>query len=149
MYRGGRPHRLAKVINRVGAIQAASGIAVPKRLVTLEVPGRRTGRTVSFPLVVVDHDGERYLVSMLGPQANWVANVRSAQGRAVLKHGRREAVRLEEVEVGARAPILRRYVALAPGARAHVPVDPHAPLAEFEKVAAQYPVFRIVGADAG
>src|SRR6266487_1158538 len=29
-------------------------------------------------------------------------------------HGRREAVRLDEVEVGARAPILRRYLADAP-----------------------------------
>ena len=145
MYRGGRPHRLAKVLNRIGAMQAASGIAVPKRMVTLEVLGRRTGRTISVPLVVADYGGERYLVSMLGPNANWVANVRSAQGRVVLRHGGREAVRLEEVEAGARAPILRRYLALAPGARAHVSVDRHAPLLEFDKVAARYPVFRISG----
>jgi hypothetical protein len=34
--------------------------------VTLEVPGRRTGRLVSFPVVVADYQGGRYLVSMLG-----------------------------------------------------------------------------------
>jgi hypothetical protein len=61
----------------------------------------------------------------------------------VLRHGRREAVRLDEVEPGARAPILRRYLALAPGARAHIPVDRRAPLEEFDRVAAQIPVFRI------
>src|SRR4029450_12040784 len=44
----------------------------------------------------------------------------------------------------ARPPILRRYLACAPGARAHVAVDRHAPLDEFARVAPQVPVFRIV-----
>jgi hypothetical protein len=61
----------------------------------------------------------------------------------VLRHGRREVVRLKEVDPGARAPILRRYLAVAPGARAHLPVDRRAPLEEFERVAAQVPVFRV------
>ena len=64
----------------------------------------------------------------------------------VLRHGRREAVRLEAVDAEERAPILRRYLELAPGARPHIPVDTKAPLEEFERIAAQYPVFRI-GAD--
>ncbi len=71
-------------------------------------------RLISCPLVVADYQGERYLVAMLGQDANWVRNVRAAGGRAVLRHGRREAVRLDENEVGARAPILRRYLADAP-----------------------------------
>jgi hypothetical protein len=94
--------------------------------------------------VVVHHDGERYLVSMLGEGAGWVRNVRAAGGLAVLRHGHREAVRLIEVDEGARAPILRRYLAVAPGARAHIPVAGTAPPAEFERVAADVPVFRIV-----
>ncbi len=143
MYRGGRPNRIARALNRIGAAHYGSGIAVPRYLVTLEVPGRRTGRVISFPLVVADHGGERYLVAMLGEQTNWVRNVRAAQGKAVLRHGRRQSVCLEEVEPGARAPILRRYLALAPGARAHLPVDHKAPLAEFDRIAAHYPVFRI------
>jgi hypothetical protein len=32
---------------------------------------------------------------------------------------------------------------LAPGARAHFPVDRGAPLSEFEHIASRYPVFRI------
>jgi len=59
------------------------------------------------------------------------------------RHGRREAVLLQEVDAGARAPILRSYLAVAPGARAHLRVDPHAPLEEFDRIAGQYPVFRI------
>jgi F420H(2)-dependent quinone reductase len=144
MYRGGRPGRLAKAMNWVSAVQFSAGLLSPRRAVTLEVPGRRTGRLISFPLVVADYEGERYLVSMLGNDANWVHNVRAAGGLAALRRGGRETVRLMEVEAGARAPILRRYLALAPGARPHVPVNRKAPLAEFERIAEQYPVFRIV-----
>jgi hypothetical protein len=92
--------------------------------------------------VVADYRGERYLVSMLG-EGDWVANVRAARGRAILHHGRAEAVRLEEVEPGARAAILQRYLEVAPGARAHIPVDRDAPLANFEAIASRYPVFHV------
>jgi hypothetical protein len=93
--------------------------------------------------MVADYQGERYLVAMLGEGTNWVSNVRAAAGRAVLRHGPREAVRLEEVDPRARAPILRRYLQVAPGARPHIPVDRRAPLAEFERIAALYPVFHV------
>ena len=144
MYRGGRPRSLAALTNRWTAIAASAGLP-PKRQVTLEVRGRRTGRPLSFPVVVADYEGERYLVAMLGEKANWVWNVRAASGRVVLRHGRRQAVVLEEVDADERAPILRRYLELAPGARAHIPVDRRAPLAEFERIAAQYPTFRVRG----
>ena len=94
-------------------------------------------------MVVVE--GERYLVSMLGEGTNWVRNVRSAGGDAVLRHGRREEVHLqEEVEPERRAPVLKAYLGRAPNARAHVPVGKDAPLAEFERVAPRFPVFRVV-----
>ncbi|MFI1991062.1 hypothetical protein [Actinoplanes sp. NPDC020271] len=48
---------------------------------------------------------------------------------------------MTDVDVGARAPILRRYFALAPGARPHMVVGGQAP--DFDRVAAQYPVFRV------
>jgi len=40
--------------------------------------------------------------------------------------------------------VLKAYLGLAPGARAHVPVDKDAPPAEFERVAGRFPVFRVV-----
>ncbi|MFD9890928.1 nitroreductase family deazaflavin-dependent oxidoreductase [Amycolatopsis sp. NPDC059027] len=144
MYRGGRPNRWARWQNRLSATLFAARPGGRGRLVTLEVPGRRTSRVVAFPLVVADYEGERYLVAMLGERTNWVRNVRAADGRAVLRRGRREAVRLCEVDPGVRAPILRRYLAVAPGARPHVPVDRRAPLAEFEHIAARIPVFRVI-----
>ncbi|GAB2584047.1 hypothetical protein Aab01nite_54640 [Paractinoplanes abujensis] len=143
MYRGGRPHALARLLNRISAAQYRAGFLAPRTWVTLEVPGRRTGRTVSCPLVVVRHQDSEYLVSMLGNDANWVANVRAAGGEAVLSHGRRERIRLSEVAVEQRPPILRLYLSKAPGARPHIPVDRRAPIAAFAAVAADYPVFLV------
>ena len=142
LYRGGHPNRFARLQNRMSALVFSTGIW-PARLGTLEVRGRRSGRTISFPVVIADHEGERYLVSMLGDGATWVRNVRADGGRAVLRHGRREPVALEEVPVERRPPILRRYLQVAPGARPHVPVDRHAPLEDFAAVAPRVPVFCI------
>jgi hypothetical protein len=80
---------------------------------------------------------------MLGEDVEWVRNVRAAGGRAVLRRGKREAVRLEEVPAEQRAPILRAYLQHAEGARPHFPIDKDAPLAEFESIAATFPVFHI------
>ena len=143
MYRGKHPNHIARRLNRVWAALAGAGIG-PERLVRLEVTGRRTGRTVSFPVVVADYRGERYLVSMLGEDTNWVRNVRAAGGRAVVRHGSRELVRLQEVDLVERPAILRRYLECAPGARSNMPVDRHAPVQEFEGIAGQYPVFHVI-----
>ena len=142
LYKGGRPNRFARLQNRVSAHVFAAGV-MPKRAGTLEVRGRRSGQVISFPVVIADFEGERYLVSMLGPGANWVRNLEADGGRAELRHGRRERVSLVEVDPSLRAPILRRYLALAPGARPHIPVDRRASLESFARVAPDYPVYRI------
>lgn len=143
MYAAGRPNWLAAFLNRLWAFVGAAGLGM-ERLVTLEVIGRRTGRPISFPLIVADVDGERYLVSMLGQEASWVANVRASGGDAILRAGRSRRVHLEEVDPTHRAPVLRRHLQVAPAARSFLPVDHRAPVAAFEAVAAQFPVFRIV-----
>ncbi len=142
LYRGGRPHLLAKILNAGWAFLHSAGI-FPQRFVTLEVVGRKTGKTVRFPLAMVTVDGEKYLVSMLGDGANWVQNVRAAGGNARLVHGRSEVVRLEEVAVERRPGILKAYLQIAPGARPHIPVHKDAPLAEFAVIASQFPVFHV------
>src|SRR3712207_6302301 len=93
-YAGGRPNRVARILDRGMAALSARGVG-PDYLLTLEVPGRWSGRIVRLPLVAAVVDGERYLVSMLGEQTNWVRNVRAAGGDVALVHGRREEVRLE------------------------------------------------------
>jgi hypothetical protein len=142
MYVGGRGNATARRFARVWAFVLGAGLA-PRRWVTLEVPGRRTGRLTRFPVGMADWQGSWYLVSMLGENCNWVRNVRAADGRVSLRHGRARPRRLVEVAVHERAPILKRYLQKVPGARPHVPVDRRAPLSEFEAIAARYPVFRV------
>ncbi len=142
LYRGQRPNWLARIVNGFWRAVHSSGI-LADYMVTLEVTGRKSGRIIGLPVAVALVDGQRYLVSMLGDEAQWVQNVRAAHGKAFIRRGRRTAVQLEEVPLDRRAPILKAYLQRAPGARPHVPVDKDAPLAAFEAVSASFPVFRI------
>jgi len=143
LYRGNRPNWIAQILNSGWNVIHSSGI-MPNYLVTLEVIGRKSGQIISLPVVVALVDGQRYLVSMLGDEAQWVLNVRAANGKAYIRSGRRIEVTMEEVPVEQRPPILKAYLQRAPGARPHIPVNKNAPLTEFEKVAALFPAFRIV-----
>lgn len=143
LYQGQRPNWIARMLNRAWAALFSSGL-LPDYMVTLEVTGRKSGRTVPLPVAVTTVSGQRYLVSMLGEQVQWVHNVRAAGGRAVLRRHGREEVHLEEVPAQQRAPILKAYLQCAPGARPHVPVHKDAPLAAFEQIATAFPVFHVV-----
>jgi hypothetical protein len=141
-YRDGRPGWSARIANRLGASIFAAGIG-PGSAATLELRGHKSGRTITFPVVVADYQGERYLVAMLGQTSNWVRNLRNGDGRAVLVRRQREDVTLLEDHSDKRAAILRRYMELAPGARPFFQVDRGAPIADFERIVDQYPVFRV------
>jgi hypothetical protein len=143
-FRDGRPHGSARVLNRLLGIAFAAGIG-PNHAAAIEVRGRKTGRKISFPVVVVPYDGERYLVAMLGAGTNWVRNLR-ADNRAVLLQRAREDVSLVEDFSADRVAILRRYLELAPGARPFFPIDRRAPLDDFQRIVDDYPVFRFIPA---
>lgn len=142
IYREGHPNILAKIQNRGWAIIHSLGI-LPERFVALEVVGRKSGKRIRFPLAMTVLNGERYLVSMLGEDTNWVRNVRAAGGKAKLIHGTSEQVLLEEVDTRQRAPILKKYLQIAPGARPHIPISKDAPVSDFENIVQNYPIFRI------
>jgi deazaflavin-dependent oxidoreductase (nitroreductase family) len=115
----------------------------PKFQAALEVKGRKSGRRRSNPVVIVTVDGQRFLVSMLGPESDWVKNVEAAQGDAVIRQGHRRRVHLVAVSPEQRAPILREYVRVAVSGRRHFPLSVGAALADFEAIAGSYPVYRI------
>ncbi len=144
MYQGGRPNAAAKEVHRSFAAGFQPRL-VPFAAV-LRVRGRHSGRPIDVPLVTVRHRGHWYVVSMLGDQANWVRNIRACDGAAILTHGRRRPVRLVEISSTDRAPIIKRYLLIAIGARPHVDLAWNAPIGEFEREAHRYPVFRITTA---
>jgi len=141
-YRGWRPTRVGRWVNRFMAWW--SGVGLPPRLqAALEVRGRVSGRWRSNPVVIASVEGKHYLVSMLGPQSEWVKNVEAAHGDAVIRQGQRRHVHLVPVLPAERAPILREYVRVATSGRQHFPLPVGAPLSEFETIAERYPVYRI------
>ncbi|MCB1002161.1 MAG: nitroreductase family deazaflavin-dependent oxidoreductase [Acidimicrobiales bacterium] len=145
MYRTGAANADAQWWARFWGRIHAWGV-MPRRWVTLEVPGRRTGRLMRVPLGMADLGGRWYLVSMLG-DCNWTKNVRADDGRAVLWRGRARRCRLVEVPPGQAGPILQRYVDRVPGGRPHIPVPKGAPLADFDAVAGRYPAFEVFADD--
>jgi len=143
-----RPMKLTQTFNRLVSWLASLGLT-PSRMITLEAKGRRSGQVRSNPLNQVEYEGKRYLVSPRG-ESEWVRNLRAAGGEAVIRHGGRQKVRLEEIAAEERAPILKAYLGEnAMTTRQHFGIDPKAELAEFEAIAARHPVFRIAAATQG
>jgi hypothetical protein len=128
----------------MGVCAWASGLGLtPSIVTTLETSEPETGRLVRTVLAPVNHEGQRYLISMLGDGSRWVRNARAAGGDAFIKRGSRRRVKLAEIPAAERAPILKAWCRIAPSGRQHLPVPYDAPLPQFEAIAAHYPVFRI------
>lgn len=142
MYAGGHPNRWARFLNRISSMVFSLGV-VGHGAVSLETVNPKSRTLLTLPLVIARYDGSEYAVSMLGQGSRWVRNVRAANGNAVIHAGRRRPVVLEEMQANVRAPILKAYLAQAPGARPHIPVDQSEAVAAFEAIAADFPVFKI------
>ena len=143
MYPGGRADAAARRFARLWAAVFRLGLA-PKRWVTLEVAGRRSGRVTRFPLGMARVGDQWYLVPCSVSDATGCRTCAPRTDGPRCCIGAPPRARLVEVPVSERAPIIKCYLARVPGARPHVPVDRHAPLADFESIAARYPVFRVV-----
>ena len=143
-----RPMKLTQVMNGALGWLASLGLA-PSHMITLEVKGRRSGETRSTVMNIVEYEGESYVVSPRG-ESEWVRNVRAAGGEAVVRHRGRRVVRLEEVAVEERAPILKKYLGEnAMSTKQHFGIDPKAEIAEFEAIAERHPAFRVVDSTEG
>jgi hypothetical protein len=141
-YRNWRPTLYGRIWTRIWAWATGLGL-LPDIVTTLLVKERGSGRLIGHVLVPVVCEGQRYLVSMLGAGSNWVLDQRETGGAAFLKRGRTEPVTLVEVPPEQRASILKAWCQIATSGRQHLPVAHDAPIADFEAIAADYPVFRV------
>ena len=141
-YRGWRPTLLGRWFTRFWAWASGFGL-FPDYLVTLLISERQSHTLRGHILVAATYQGQRYLVSMLGDGSNWVQDARATGGAAFIKRGRRYPVRLTEIPPDERAPILKAWCQVATSGRQHFPVAYDSPVAAFEAIADDYPVFRI------
>lgn len=94
-------------MNRVIIFLQRRGLAIGTMRV-LSVPGRRSGELRTTPVSPLVVGSQRYIIGG-SAQADWVKNARVAPW-GVLAYGRKEErVRLVELAVEERAPILREF----------------------------------------
>ncbi|HZD67395.1 MAG TPA: nitroreductase family deazaflavin-dependent oxidoreductase [Actinomycetes bacterium] len=98
------PSWAARVIgNRMARIVARSVLR------TLAVRGRKTGQWRKVPIVVLEHDNQRYLLAPRG-NTDWSRNLRAAgSGRLTFK-GRTEEFDAVDVPVAERPPLIEAYL---------------------------------------
>lgn len=105
-YRDWKTTLLGRIWNRAFAFVSGLGV-LPRVLITLQTKGRFSGRLCSTVFAGAEFEGRHYIVSMLGDRSGWVENLRAAGGKAFIKRGRSSPVKLTEIAVRERAPILK------------------------------------------
>lgn len=105
----------------------------------LSVRGRKSGAMRSTPVSIATIDASRYIVAAFS-EAAWVQNVRAA-GSGTLGRGRSvEQVRLVELPVTERGPVLRAFLRQVRGGVGFFgSADPDVVVAAADR----YPVFRL------
>jgi deazaflavin-dependent oxidoreductase (nitroreductase family) len=107
--------------------------------------GRRTGRTYSTPVTLIEDERGRFLVAPYG-ERSWVKNVRAAGEVELARKGRSEHVPVVQLAPGEAAPILRTYARKTSAVTSpFFDVAPDAPEGAWRDEARTHPVFRIVG----
>ena len=114
----------------------------PRHMHLLTVPGRKTGKLYSTPVILVEHVDGRYLVAPYGERA-WVKNARAA-GAVELSRGRtRERLSITPLGSEEAAPILREYVRAVPAPRPYFDAKRDSLVEAFKDEAERHPVFRL------
>lgn len=144
--RTSKPTALLRVGNAFVKLAIRLGLPVgPWALLT--VPGRKSGIPRTTPVAFVTSGGGYTVMSPYGPDVDWVKNVRAAGRAQLTRRGRTFDVTATELPANEAAGFLRDALAGAPRAlrRLFAPyfdTDPSAPLADWEREAANHPVFR-------
>jgi deazaflavin-dependent oxidoreductase (nitroreductase family) len=111
----------------------------------LTTTGRRTGQQRTTPVILIENDGERWLVSPYGMVA-WVHNAR-AQPEVTLRHGKRtETLHAEEVDPETAGPVLQRYIRKVRVTTPFFDAKGNDPVEKFIEDAPRHPVFRLTAA---
>jgi deazaflavin-dependent oxidoreductase (nitroreductase family) len=116
------PSPLMKLANRIPRLLAERRIGgVHRQILVLETRGRRTGKAHRVPLGWVEMDGGFYLIAPHGAASDWLRNARAVSDVTVTLHGRRRAMRAEDVtDPAGKEAVVRAYAARYPQARRQI-----------------------------
>jgi deazaflavin-dependent oxidoreductase (nitroreductase family) len=131
-----------KLFNRVFGFLAGLGIA-PSFIYLLEVRGRKSGKIYSTAVNLLELNSKQFLVSPRG-RTQWVRNAEAA-GEVTLKRGARRKFRVRQLDESEKPQVLKAYLTNYKSAvRKFFPIAPGAPIEDFAKIAAGYPVFELL-----
>ena len=136
------PSGLERVFNRTYGSLVGLGLGFSYNYL-LEVRGRKSGRTYSTPIDLLELNGKRYLVAPRG-RTQWVRNAEAA-GEVTLRKGRtRQRFRLRAVAESEKLEVLKAYLdTFKREVQQYFPVKARAPAEAFRAVAEQYPAFEL------
>ena len=131
-----------KLFNRLFGFLAGMGIA-PSFIYLLEVKGRKSGKIFSTAINLLEINGKQFLVAPRG-RTQWVRNAEAA-GEVTLKRGSCRRFRLRPLNDSEKPQVLKTYLTNYKSAVGKFfPIAPGAPIEEFAKIAAGYPVFELL-----
>jgi|SRR5437588_13114544 len=138
-----KPSAMDRFFNRAFGLLVRIGLGLAHNYL-LEVRGRKSGRTYSTPVNLLDFEGKQYLVAPRG-YTQWVRNV-VANGEASLVRGsKRRQVSLKPIDDEAKADILKEYLdRYKTTVQRYFPIRAGSPVEVFRPLAARYPVFEVL-----
>jgi deazaflavin-dependent oxidoreductase (nitroreductase family) len=108
----------------------------------LTTVGHKSGRELTHPVQLIVDGDQRWLVAPYG-EVSWVHNARAA-GTVRLRRGREDREwTIHELSPHEAAPVLRRYVRIAPIVLPYFDAKLSSPIEDFEAEAPRHPVFRL------
>jgi deazaflavin-dependent oxidoreductase (nitroreductase family) len=137
------PTAVERIFNRVYGFLVGMGVGFSYNYL-LQVKGRKSGKTYSTPIDLLELAGKRFLVAPRG-RTQWVRNAESA-GEVMLKKGSaRQRYRLRTLSDAEKPPILKAYLdRFKSEVQRYFPVAAGSPVESFQKVVESYPAFELI-----
>jgi deazaflavin-dependent oxidoreductase (nitroreductase family) len=133
-----------RIFNRFFGFLVSFGIGARYNYL-LETRGRKTGKVYATPVNLLEMDGHRYLVAVRG-ETGWVRNARAAGSLSLRKGSTRMDVKVREIAVEERPPMLKEFLDRYAGqVQRFYPVPKGSPVEAFKEMASRAPVFELIG----
>src|SRR5713101_7981752 len=139
------PSGLERVFNRIYGSLIGLGLGFSYNYL-LEVRGRKSGRTYSTPIDLLEMNGKRFLVAPRG-RTQWVRNAEAA-GEVTLKRGKlQQRFRLRVLSDQEKPEVLKAYLDQFKGeVQSYFPVPAGSSVETFRELVQRYPAFELIPA---
>jgi deazaflavin-dependent oxidoreductase (nitroreductase family) len=137
------PSPVERIFNRVFGFLVGIGLGFSHNYL-LQVRGRKSGKTYSTPIDLLEMNGKKFLVAPRG-RTQWVRNAEAA-GEVVLKKGsRKDSFRLRPLEGEEKLHVLKSYLdSFRKEVQGYFAVQADSPVESFRGVAEDHPAFELI-----